>query len=178
MSLVLFKRYTTSQISTLPVVDGQLIWNIETGDTYIDVGTSRIPTGGNYNLPIATNSTLGGIKSGGDIIIDTDTGIVSVNDNSHNHVIDNVSGLQNVLDELQTLLGGKISTTLKGTANGVAELDNTGKVPSSQLPSYVDDVIEGTLSTFPATGESGKIYVDTNTNITYRWSGSTYVEVG
>ena len=71
----------------------------------------------------------------------------------------------------------KIPTSQKGAANGVAELDENGLIPSSQLPGYVDDMIEGTLSTFPATGESGKIYVDTNTNLTYRWSGSGYVEI-
>lgn len=53
-----------------------------------------------------------------------------------------------------------------------------GKVPSSQLPSFVDDVLEyATVSKFPTTGESGKIYVATSTNKTYRWSGSAYVEV-
>lgn len=73
---------------------------------------------------------------------------------------------------------GAIATTAKGVANGVAELDSTGKVPSSQLPSYVDDVLEySAKSSFPATGESGKIYVDTSTNKTYRWSGTTYVEI-
>ena len=71
----------------------------------------------------------------------------------------------------------KIPTSQKGAAGGVAELDENGFVPSSQLPGYVDDTIEGTLSTFPETGESGKIYVDTDTNLTYRWSGSGYVEI-
>ena len=53
-----------------------------------------------------------------------------------------------------------------------------GTVPASQLPSYVDDVLEyATLSAFPATGETGKIYVSTGTNKTYRWSGSAYVEI-
>ena len=52
-----------------------------------------------------------------------------------------------------------------------------GTVPAAQLPSYVDDVIEGTLAAFPATGDTGKIYVDTATNKTYRWSGLTYVEI-
>ena len=66
-----------------------------------------------------------------------------------------------------------------GNANGIAELDETGKVPSAQLPSYVDDVLEfDTLSDFPAEGESGKIYIAIDTNITYRWSGSTYVAIG
>lgn len=53
-----------------------------------------------------------------------------------------------------------------------------GVVPSSQLPSYVDDVLEfAALANFPATGETGKIYVATGTNVTYRWSGSAYVEI-
>ena len=71
-----------------------------------------------------------------------------------------------------------LDVDLKGAANGVAELDSNGKVPAAQLPSYVDDVLEynGT-SAFPATGEDGKIYVDTATNKTYRWSGTQYVEI-
>ncbi len=53
-----------------------------------------------------------------------------------------------------------------------------GKVPSSQLPSYVDDVLEfADLASFPITGESGKIYIALDTNLTYRWGGSTYVRV-
>ena len=73
---------------------------------------------------------------------------------------------------------GAIASTLKGANNGVAELDSTGKVPSSQLPSYVDDVLEyNNKSSFPSTGESGKIYIAKDTNKTYRWSGSAYVEI-
>lgn len=68
----------------------------------------------------------------------------------------------------------KISTLLEG----VASLDGSGKVLSSQLPSYVDDVLEyANLAAFPAVGETGKIYVALNTNLTYRWSGSVYVEI-
>lgn len=66
----------------------------------------------------------------------------------------------------------------KGKANGLASLDNGGKVPSSQLPSYVDDVIEiNTFNNLPSTGESGKIYITQDTNLTYRWSGSAYTEI-
>jgi hypothetical protein len=66
----------------------------------------------------------------------------------------------------------------KGTANGYASLDSGGKVPSTQLPSYVDDVLEyNNLASFPATGTAGVIYVAQDTNKTYRWSGSTYVEI-
>lgn len=61
---------------------------------------------------------------------------------------------------------------------GVAELDSSGRVTSSALPSYVDDVIEySSISAFPATGETGKIYVATDTNKTYRWGGTSYIEI-
>lgn len=66
----------------------------------------------------------------------------------------------------------------KGVANGYASLDGGGRVPSAQLPSYVDDVLEyANLASFPATGETGKIYVTLDTNKIYRWSGSVYIEI-
>ncbi len=83
-----------------------------------------------------------------------------------------------------------VNSAKLGAANGVATLDSTGKVPSSQLPSFVDDVKEGYLyegefvneepsaashTVIPA--EADKIYVDKATNKTYRWSGSAYVEI-
>ncbi len=90
-----------------------------------------------------------------------------------------------------------LSASLKGANNGVAELDSTGKVPSAQLPSFVDDVIDayivsgatalssGWLSATSGgsalTPETGKIYVVLSSgayqNKTYRWSGTTYVEI-
>ena len=99
--------------------------------------------------------------------------------------LDNKSNVNHIHDEryyteseVDTKLSGKIDTTLKGSANGIAELNENGKVPSSQLPSYVDAVVEYTsISDFPSTGDTGKIYVDTTTNLTYRWSGSAYVEI-
>ena len=73
---------------------------------------------------------------------------------------------------------GAVATTAVGSANGVAPLDANGLVTSSYLPSYVDDVLEyATRAGFPAMGETGKIYVDTDTNKTYRWGGSEYVEI-
>ncbi|MCC8111668.1 MAG: hypothetical protein LIO74_08790 [Ruminococcus sp.] len=81
----------------------------------------------------------------------------------------------------------KVDTSLLGVANGVATLDDSGLVPSTQLPSYVDDVIEGYLydgvfyedssHKMEITGESGKIYVDLNTNYSYRYSSSAYVQI-
>ena len=88
------------------------------------------------------------------------------------------SKLSAILAALSGAGGNYIPTSQKGAANGVAELGSDGKVPSAQLPSYVDDVLEyASLSAFPATGESGKIYVALDTNKTYRWSGSAYVEI-
>lgn len=66
----------------------------------------------------------------------------------------------------------------KGAPNGLASLNESGIIPSAQLPSYVDDVIEvDTFSNLPGTGESGKIYIVQDTNLTYRWSGTAYVEI-
>ena len=71
-----------------------------------------------------------------------------------------------------------LPTSARGAVSGVASLDESGRVPAAQLPSYVDDVLEyTTVSAFPAQGEAGKIYVATQTNLTYRWSGTGYVEI-
>jgi hypothetical protein len=86
-----------------------------------------------------------------------------------------------------SLTSGNVTTALgytpenaanKGVANGYASLDGGGLVPSTQLPSYVDDVLEfADLAAFPASGATGKIYVALDTNKIYRWSGATYIEV-
>jgi hypothetical protein len=81
-------------------------------------------------------------------------------------------GLNNVTNDLQ------VKASEKGVANGVAQLDSAGKVPASQLPSFVDDVLEfASLANFPQTGEDSKIYIALESNLTYRWSGSIYVEI-
>ena len=89
--------------------------------------------------------------------------------------------------DIADLEANKIDKTQKGAVNGVAELNEAGKVPSSQLPSYMDDVIEGyyynnkfyeeSTHTTEITAEKGKIYVDLSTERTYRYSGSLYIEV-
>lgn len=93
---------------------------------------------------------------------------------------------------MTTELNGKVNVSSVGANNGVAGLDGNGLVPATQLPSYVDDVLEGTAQnvtetsagTFAATGfilkgesvlcilEDGKTYVDIISNIQYRWTGS------
>lgn len=73
---------------------------------------------------------------------------------------------------------GALAVSEKGAANGVAPLGADSKIASTYLPSYVDDVLEfASLASFPATGESGKIYVAIDTAKTYRWSGSAYVVI-
>lgn len=85
---------------------------------------------------------------------------------------------------------GYIPSSEKGAHSGVAELDSTGKVPSSQLPSYIDDVIDGYYNdtdgkfyedsayTTEIVGESGKIYISVDTDIQYRWTGTAFAALG
>lgn len=102
--------------------------------------------------------------------------------------VDNTSDANKPVSTAQkTALDKKLDKTLKGAANGLAELDSTGKVPAAQLPSYVDDVVEGYMSagkfykeSTHATlipGENGKIYIDLTTGKTYRWSGSAFAVI-
>ena len=94
--------------------------------------------------------------------------------------VDNVSVVENGVAsiDLATPINEALNSLRIGLPKGVATLDNSGKVPQNQLPSYVDDVLEfNGLSNFPTTGESGKIYVDASTNKSYRWSGTKYTEI-
>lgn len=109
-------RIKNSQLSSLPIVDGQLIFVTDAKKIYLDAQGSRIPFG---DMEISDN----------------------------------------VVTQDQI-----------GAVNGVAPLNAAGQIDSSYLPSYVDDVVEyAGSSNRPATGETGKIYVDTTTNKTYRW---------
>lgn len=111
---------------------------------------------------IADNGGVTGVKGNGEI--DYRKGNVNITPTN--------IGLGNVTNHAQ------VKRTEMGVANGVATLGADGKVPSGQLPSYVDDVLEyDKKSAFPATGETGKIYVTKDTNLTYRWSGTSYVEI-
>ena len=106
---------------------------------------------------------------------------VSVSDSSHNMLTRQLA-TSNDIRALETktedLKNSKLDASLKGVANGVAELDANGKVLTSQLPSFVDDVIEAeNFAALPNEGETGKIYVTLDDNKTYRWSGSAYVEI-
>lgn len=87
----------------------------------------------------------------------------SFSPSAHGHSISEITSLQTTLD-------GKQASGNYATLEG-------GIVPASQLPSFVDDVVEAdTQADFPA-GETGKIYVDKSNGKTYRWGGSVFVEI-
>ena len=89
---------------------------------------------------------------------------------SHTHSAANITSGTLALDRIPTITDAKIQ--------GMSASKLTGTIPQANLPSYVDDVLEyNGRSNFPEEGESGKIYVDTSTNKTYRWSGSGYTEI-
>ncbi len=124
----------------------------------------------------AERAKLGGIEAGATANA-TDAQLRDRATHTGTQAIDTVSGLQAALDE-------KIDTAERGVSGGVATLDEYARIPSSQLPSYVDDVLEfPTRDDFPATGEGGKIYIAVNqgtqANPTrqYRWTGSVYAEI-
>ena len=93
---------------------------------------------------------------------------------------------QDAINDLDTIRSGAAAgaTAIQEHQDISGKVDRTeilsgGKVKESLLPSYVDDVLEyASASAFPATGEAGKIYVAKNTNATYRWSGTQYVQIG
>ena len=135
----------------------------------------------------AAKSKLDGIASGATANA-TDADLRDRSTHTGSQAISTVTGLQDALDgksatghthddryytetEVDTLLSGKQAAGSYATLVG-------GLVPSDQLPSYVDDILEySSLENFPATGETGKIYVATSTNKGYRWSGTQYIEV-
>jgi hypothetical protein len=158
---------TTDTINDKITINGvnQYTHPNHTGDvTSIGDGVTTISNNVVTNAKLAdmASNTVKGRKSSGT----GDPEDISISD------LKSMLALNNVTNETQ------IPLSQKGVANGVAELDASGKVPSSQLPSYVDDVLEYVnLSSFPTTGETGKIYIAQDTNKTYRWSGGAYVEI-
>ena len=101
---------------------------------------------------------------------ETDDLLAAKANTSHTHSADNITSGTLELDRIPTITDAKIQ--------GMSASKLTGTIPQANLPSYVDDVLEyNGQSNFPDTGETGKIYVDTSTNRTYRWGGSSYVEI-
>ena len=147
---------------------GNTITLVSTDTTY-SAGSGLTLTGTSFSLPVTTSGT-GNVVTG---------------------VSQTTNGLTVYLGSMPTTsdLANYIPVSQKGAANGVAALDASGLVPASQLPSYVDDVLEGYYKTADGkfykeasyttliTGETGKIYVSLDTNKTYRWTGTTFVYI-
>ena len=150
------------------------------------------------NFTDAEKTKLAGIATGAEVNVQSDWN--QGNDAADDYIKNKPSNLvqdasyvhtdNNFTNAEKAKADGAIQSTEKGTAGGVAELDEYGHVPVSQLPSFVSDVIDGyydseTTHKFYADaqhqteiqGQSNKIYVDVNTNLSYRWSGSVFAEV-
>lgn len=142
---------------------------LDSTDTTYAAGNGLTLTGTTFSLPVTTSGT-------GNVV----TGITQTS-----------SGITVSLGSVPTTtdLTNYVPLSQKGAANGVATLDGAGLVPASQLPSYVDDVLEGYYKaadgkfykeaayTNLIAGETGKIYVSLDTNKTYRWTGTTFVYI-
>ena len=160
-------------LTSLSFVAGSGGYNNTTGVITIPTNNTQITNGSNY-ITLASLSFVAGSGA-----YNNTTGVITIPTNN--------SQLTNGAGYITGITSGNVTTALgftpensanKGIANGYASLDGGGLVPATQLPSYVDDVLEYTnLASFPATGETGKIYVDLATNKIYRWSGSAYIEV-
>ena len=174
----------------------QLVVNVPWTDTKTTVDSALSSTSTN---PVQNKAINTALTSTNTIVSSHTTAISTLEDYFTNGVANKATADKNGKDITTTYatkgeLGGKANASdfntfknLKGQKNGLAELDSNGKVPSSQLPSYVDDVIEGYYynskfykeesHTNEIAGESGKIYTDLGNNKTYRWSGTTYTEI-
>lgn len=164
-------------LATAPAnaVAGQIYFDTVDSKLKVYDGADWVEVGTDYVLPIATSSTLGGVLAATKDSGDTVPVAIGLDGKLYVPTYPTLASL------------GAIASTEKGAADGVATLDSTGKVPSTQLPSYVDDVIEAyyyngafysdSAHTDEITPETGKIYVDIVANKCYRWSGSAYVEI-
>lgn len=158
-------KSSPTEIETPVVGDFVGLWFERSPDlsdiSHAELNTASLAWGDSGHAGIPNKTAAFG--SGGEAIY--------IDQNDHIHEIADVTGLQAALDN-------KLETSLKGSVNGLAELDENGFVRNTQLPSYVDDVIErADFASLPIIGESGKIYITTNDNKTYRWSGSTYAVI-
>ena len=202
------KKGLSSNLNNEPKESGKILFATDTGAMYVDNGNTRIQVKDTTKLASNGTAVKATSDANGNNIANTyikniannttknKTITITKGNNTTSDVTITVTksdvGLGNVDNKSSATIRGEITkdnitkalgytpvdTANKGSANGLAELDANGKVPSSQLPSYVDDVLEySSKSEFPTAGETGKIYVDTTTNLTYRWSGSAYIEI-
>lgn len=172
-----------SLISKLDSIDDVVSEVTAIRDEILSGETGGASTENNYTT--AEKNKLAGIEEGAEanIIISVsvnDVPVDIVDKNVSLRIPTKVSELTNdsgYLSEHQDI-SGKLDVNKVGVSGGVAELDANGIIVTTQLPSFVDDVLEySSVSNFPDNGESSKIYVANDTNKIYRWSGSTYIEI-
>jgi hypothetical protein len=148
-------------------------WTLDTSTYLTGITSGQVITALGYTPYNSSNPSgyISGITSSN---VTTALGFTPYNATNPNGYISGITS-----SNVTTALGyTPENSASKGSANGYASLDGSGLVPSSQLPSYVDDVLEyANLAGFPATGTTGKIYVALDTNKTYRWSGSAYIYI-
>lgn len=196
------RRGLQEAVSRLVLDEGELAVALDTGNVYVGTTAGNVhinPTGGTADtaskLKTPQNFSITGDITAPEVSFDGTTAVVL------NTTLPNLPGVGGeytkvqVNNKGQVTGGGKlgfsdlppisadqvgaIPMTQKGTADGVASLDSSGKVPASQLPGFVDDVREfDNREAFPGTGEDGVIYIANDTNQTYRWGGSDYVCIG
>lgn len=175
-----------------------LIFDNTLSNSFVAFGGTRDIPSGNYSDENARDAIGAALVAGTNMSIDVNdsnnTITISTSGTSYTHpashpatMITEDSNNRFVTDTEKTTWNGKQSalgftpedTSKKGAANGYAGLDGDGKVPSTQLPAYVDDVIEfaSEAAMRATTGSSGKIYVTTDDHKTYRWTGSGFAEI-
>lgn len=160
---------------------------------YLKGVTSNVQTQLNKKLS-SDGITQSNDPSSASVSLDLSGGLILSSSTEEGHIAIKGNGGTSVIGIDSTSIAGINYTDIltnaqKGTASGIAELDVNGKILVSQLPSYVDDVIEIIYDEsdgefhideegYPVvTGEAGKIYIEVNTNKVYRWSGSQFVEI-
>lgn len=171
-------------------IEDQLDLQQELAKKMNTVSLATVATSGSYNdltnkptIPTVTNDFTNAYKTKLDGIEtsatknDTDANLKNRANHTGTQAISTIDGLQNALDGKQPTGDYITEEDMNTELSSKADLVD-GTVPSSQLPSYVDDVLEfNNLAGFPETGEAGKIYVAKDTNKTYRWGGSEYVVI-
>ena len=157
----------------------------EIGDSRVDAFETEL-TGGEHNVPYspAVLSKTNAIEQKIDDhtsnlanphkVTKEQLGLANVENKSSSQIRSEITK-ENVTNALGYT---PVDESKVGAANGVASLDSSGRIPASQIPGGFDNIKEyNNLKSFPTTGEEGKIYVAKDTNLTYRWTGTQYVEI-
>ncbi|MDP9080926.1 MAG: hypothetical protein M3O71_26195 [Bacteroidota bacterium] len=169
----------TNPSNTLTGVNGNFYINTS---TYLLFGPKTAGTWGSGTSLLGAGTPAGGTT--GQVLVKADG--TDFNTDWQDNSFANLTGdpaanvnLSAALSAKQNALGfTPENTAAKNQANGYAGLDGSGKVAATQLPSYVDDVVEfANFAALPSPGETGKIYVTLDTNAEYRWSGSIYIQL-